>query len=238
MKTKAVVLLIGMGFLCAVSLTAQASDHPKIYGGFGYFMPGYQFLSLTEMNNSFKAAGFPEISNGALSIGGGGFYVVRNLLIGGEGYGLIGGSVENIDYRVDHAGGCGFFNVGYILAGSPSFLFAPVMGIGGGGISVNIKDRDYYPDNFDDLMEDPARESIISNGGLLLNFSVLTNILIAGYRAENEAGGFYLGLKAGYILNASGNTWYINDEELQGSPAAGMSGPYVSLMIGGGGMGR
>ena len=112
LKISSISLLIQIAFIISLNSFGQdVSKSDKYYGGFGYFMSGYQILNLEGINDAFKTSGFPEINNGSITVGGGGHYLFNNWLIGGEGYGLLGGSAENNLYKVIHAGGYGFFNI-------------------------------------------------------------------------------------------------------------------------------
>jgi len=223
---------------CQQGFGQETSTRNKFYGGFGYFMSGYQGFNLGEMNTRLKDYGYPEVENGSVTIGGGGHYLLKNWLLGGEGFGLLGGSVENSDYRVVHAGGYGFLNVGYLAYRSPSFMLYPVLGIGGGNLTLYLKDKNLFTESFDTMLENPGRESIIATGGFLLKFSLMANYIFAGVKENEHSGGFVLGVKTGYIYNVSGDNWSLSGSNLNGAPKAGMSGPYVSIVIGGGGIGN
>lgn len=214
--------------------TGKASNS-KNYGGFGYFMLGYHSFNLSEMNTALKDHGYPELSNGSMSIGGGGHYLVKNWLLGGEGFGLPGSRVENDEYIVSHTGGYGFFDIGYLVVKTPSFFLYPILGIGGGGMTVNLKEKDEQTTVFGDILENPGRETNMDNSGFMLNFSFLANYMIYGEKEDTYSGGFILGIKAGYILNLDGNNWYQNQDKLTQTPSSGISGPYVTLVFGGGG---
>lgn len=240
MKQLFKILGLGICIVISLSLATLAQDtnnKNKFYGGFGYFYAGYEVFSLQKMNDAFIANGYPEVSNGSTSLGGGGHYVMNNWLLGGEGAGLLGGTVENSNYKVIHAGGYGFFNVGYMAVRTSSFMLYPMLGLGGGNLTLYINDKSQAVGSFDDFMKNPAKESIISTGGFLLNFSFMANYIIIDTKENDQSGGFIVGLKAGYILNTSGNNWVFSGETISNTPAAGMSGPYVSIVIGGGGIG-
>ena len=79
-------------FLFAISLLAtkrgqaQDSEYSRAWsGGFGYFLGGYQVLNLDNLNSDFSSQGFPEVNTGSLRLGGGGFFLVNNWIIGGMG---------------------------------------------------------------------------------------------------------------------------------------------------------
>jgi len=112
-----------------------------------------------------------------------------------------------------------------------------LVGFGGGGMTVSITDKSKLTSSFDDILEEPARESYLNSGGFLLNLSLGSDYFFAGSKSDKYSGGFLIGLKAGYILNLSGNDWYFGGNELDNSPNSGISGPYVRIVIGGGGIG-
>jgi len=91
----------------------------------------------------------------------------------------------------------------------------PLLGFGGGGSTIGITDKSKIPDSFDNLLENPARESYITNGGFMMNFSIGADFFILGSRTENASGGWIMGIKAGYIYNVSGNDWYFNSEKIK-----------------------
>ena len=72
----------------------------------------------------------------------------------------------------------------------------------------------------------------------MINVSIGADFFFLANKTENASGGWIMGIKAGYIYNASGNDWYFNNEQIVGSPNSGISGPYVRLVIGGGGLGN
>lgn len=249
MKTKSLRIIKRLVFVSMfsfltllVSGQSQESDvslksgNQNTYGGFGYFMMGYHSFDLSELNNSFSASGYPELSTGSLSVGGGGHYLLKNWLIGGEGFGLPGSKVENDTYTVSSSGGYGFFDLGYLVWKTPSFFLYPVLGIGGGGMTVNMKEKDLQTTSFGDILNNSGRETNLENGGFMLNFSVLANYMILGEKEETYSGGFVLGIKAGYILSLDGNNWYQNNEKLNQTPDSGISGPYIAIVLGGGGL--
>ncbi len=236
MKTKTIILIAIV--IANISGFAQETKSNKVSGGLGYFMIGYTGMELGNMNSLFKENGYPELSNSSFTFGGGGHFVFKNFIIGGEGHGISGGSSSNAKYDIKLGGGYGFFNLGYILYHNPTVNVYPLLGFGGGGSTIGITDKSKNPENFNDLLENPARESYITNGGFMLNFSLGADFFVLASKSENGSGGWIMGIKAGYVYNASGNDWYFNNKETAGSPDAGISGPYLRLTIGGGGMGK
>ena len=231
-------LLFVLFFVASQIASAQESKAENhINGGVGYFMIGYSGLQISELNESFKSAGIPELSTGSISIGGGGHYIYKNFILGGEGHGLLGATSENTDYKTSHSAGYGFFNLGYVVFQGKSINLYPILGFGGGGMTVSVTDKSKLTNSFDDILQDPARESYITSGGFLLNLSLGSDYFFAASKSDKYTGGFLVGIKAGYILNITSNDWCFNGNQLNNSPNTGLSGPYVRIVIGGGGIG-
>jgi hypothetical protein len=238
MKQLSTFLLIALIATLQPAIAQENDSKGKHFGGYGYFLSGYQMMDLSSMNDLLVGKGYPELQNGSVSIGGGGYYLLNNWHIGGEGYGVPGSSAENASYKVNHGGGYGFLNVGYLVWKTPGFMLMPVVGVGGGGITVTLREKAATTPTFEQILDDPGREVQLNNGGFMLNFSVMAHYLVLGTKQPDVSGGFILGLKAGYILNLDGDNWYLDDQVVSQTPASSVSGPYFTLVLGGGGSGR
>jgi len=226
-----------LAFIFVLSLTAGAQEKKfsKMSGGMGHFMAGYSFNNYSGINELFKANGFPELKEGAFSIGGGGWAINNNIIIGGEGFGLSESVVKNSDYQIATSTGYGFFNLGYMLVKKPKFFAYPMLGIGGGETILAITKLENSPVAFQDVLDNAGRESYLKAGGFLMNFSIGANYLLLGGSSDSGSGGMLAGLRVGYMFDPDPNDWKFNDEKLTGSPDSGISCFYVKLTIGGGG---
>ena len=140
-------------------------------GGGGYFMVGQDLLNIDNLNSRFEDSGYHDFSGNFISLGGGGHGVHGRLIIGGEGHGLIGTeSYENVisekKYDTSITAGFGFFNIGYEVFSTGNLGVYPLIGLGGGGLSIFITEKGV--DTFDEVLEEPGRGSILSTGGFLL----------------------------------------------------------------------
>jgi hypothetical protein len=230
------VLLLLAGL--TVPSGAQKAACTKIFGGSGYFMTGYSRMNVTLLNTRFSAQGIPGIAEGGFFLGGGGHYVCRNVIMGGEGGGVISSPSSGGRYGVTSSGGYGFMNVGYMILKRGAVFTYPLVGIGGGGMSVLITDKTGLPAGFDEVLRDPAHQSLLMHGGFMLNFSIGVDWFVGGVHDDGETGGWLIGMKAGYILDTGGKNWMLDNQRLTGAPAAGMSGFYLRLTLGGGGFVR
>jgi len=227
-------MVLAITFFVFTGQAQENSNSGKIYGGVGYFQTGYSFFNLNNLNDLLSSSGMPELQNGSVSFGGGGHSIINSFIVGGEGHGLIGSSSTNAEFSVSQGGGYGFFNIGYLALQKSFLTLYPILGIGGGGYSITITDRTNLPTNFNDLLANPQNQSTLNKGGFMLNFSLGTDFFLTG----DANGGFIIGLRAGYLLELNKNKWYIADQELAGGPDAGISGPFIRLTIGGGGISR
>jgi hypothetical protein len=236
---KNLVLFIATLFIVSMAIAQDAPiKKSKVYGGMGYFQTGVSFLDLDDLNAMLKSNDMPELGNASATFGGGGQGIIGNFIIGGEGHGVMGNSGLNQTYRVTYGSGYGLFNMGYVVYSNPVLLLYPMLGIGGGGQSVTIIDRSSLPVNFSDILEDPKHQSVLTKGSFLIDLSLTSNLFVFGHTGGNASGGFLVGLRAGYLLELNNDRWYIDDQELVGGPNSGMSGPYIRLIIGGGGFSR
>jgi hypothetical protein len=226
-----------MGATVFSGVFAQDDGKPaQMYGGIGYFQAGYSFIDFDDFNHALAGAGIPEISTGSVSLGGGGHYIFRRFLIGGEGNGLVGGSSSNSNYSVRHSGGMGFFNTGYMVLQRPLYTVYPILGIGGGGYSVTITDRNATSGSLQDVLDNPRQQAELSKGSFMLNFSLGADLFVFADRTRRSTGGFIVGLRAGYLLAFDKDEWFLDNHSLTDVTNTSISGPFIRLVIGGGGI--
>lgn len=198
-------------------------------GGGGFFAIGVNSVELGPLNGRLSDAGYPTFPTELFAIGGGGYGVVAGkLLLGGEGYGLIAPSRGFQGREVTAGGGYGLFTIGYRFQPSDPFVVYPQVGIGGGGLSLEIGSAG--TDSFDDVLDNPNRQASLEKGSLLVSLGAG-----AEYRfsKSGEPGGFQVGLRAGYLLSPYSSDWTLSEDRLAGGPDASFTGPYVRLTIGG-----
>ncbi len=234
MKIKTIIISMVLVSWMGFGGFAQEVKKEKVSGGTGYLMTGYSAFNVSSVNVELGNYGYPELTGGSFSFGGGGHFVYRNWMLGGEGHGLSNSDASDGEYELNLKGGYGFFNAGYIIYHDRTLNLYPLVGIGGGGATVSVTRKANIPVTFDDLLSDPARQSQITNGGFLMNFSIGADFFVFAEKTEDATGGWLIGLKAGYVLQLNDSSWNFEGQAIQGSPAGCISGPYVRLTIGGG----
>lgn len=218
-----VMLLVGAG-------TAPGQERPS---GRGYLMAGAQGMDIGELNDRLDANGYGTFTETFGMFGGGGYALIGRFIIGGEGAGIFGGS-ESATLGTDFFkstlnGGYGLFRLGYVTARRGGFLFYPTLGIGGGGLSLEISQEATLP--FDQYLQNPRRRTRLSNGFLLLDIGLAADHLMILERKDAEEGGIMIGARAGYLFSPWRSDW---GDALDG-PDSGIEGLYFRVVFGGGG---
>lgn len=226
--------------IITVSNSVQAESDECTVGrqaGKGYFFVGSGTLDIDKLNSRLAGKGYPKFSDSFLTVGGGGHGIVNRFIIGGEGMAFVTEDRETIisgkTYKNSLTGGCGFFDIGYSAYSHRGLSIYPILGIGGGGFSLNITDRS--APNFDDILSAPARSSHLSSASFLLSISVGADYLLNFEQRPDRTGGLILGLRVGYIFAPVTGNWSIDNIEVFGGPKTGMNGLFFHFMIGGGG---
>jgi opacity protein-like surface antigen len=242
--TKAVMAALAAAALLvqqAVPAEAQRTRRPVVvevhqdrgsarHGGRGFFMIGAQWLDLDELNGRLVDAGYDEVDETFVTLGGGGYLIRNSFLIGGEGHGALStsGSTTGNQFRTTVGGGYGMLNVGYAVFAEGGTLVYPMVGLGGGGLLVNIEERS-TPD-FDDVLDDPRRGVNLTNSQLLASVGLGIDHVFGGF----GRGGLGVGLRAGWLFAPVEGDWAFGRSDVAGGPDAGFTGPFVRLSIGGG----
>jgi len=216
------------------SLSSAQNVTKKVGSGRGYFITGWSTLDVTKLNDRLTSHGYPEFSNSFISIGGGGHVFIKNkLVIGGQGHTLIGSEKTSGSLKSTISAGYGVFDIGYIIYSRKDLNIYPLLGFGGGGLTLKIAE-DSSP-AFDDILANPKRSVELIYGGFVLNLSLGIDYFVKMGEDEEGVGGLVFGLQGGYMLAPITHDWKIDENDVNGGPEIGFGGPYVKVMIGGGG---
>ena len=209
---------------------AHHAEHRE--GGAGYFAIGTNVLGVDALNDRLSAFGYPTFGSAFLSLGGGGYGLIGGrVLLGGEGHGLIRPSQSVRGRDVSVGGGYGLATIGYLAVTRSSWRVYPQLGVGAGGFTVDIGSAGEATE-FDDVLDNPNRRAELSRGSLLVSLALNATYAFSGAK---EPGGFRLGVQAGYLLAPYSSDWQLDADALADGPDAGFDGPFIRLLIGGGG---
>lgn len=231
--TMGVVVIVSI-FLGAIAEAQEVTTSAKKFGGRGYFMVGGNIIDIKSLNLRLEKKGYSKLSDNFISLGGGGHKIIGKVIIGGEGHGLIGRETTSRSYKTSIDVGYGFFNFGYIVYSTKGLGVYPLLGLGGGGTTLEIVEKETIP-SFDDVLNNFKRSAELSTGGFLLNLAVGTDYLLKLGKDEKGEGGLVFGLRIGYTFAPIKGGWEMDGIDISGGPEIGITGPYIRLMIGGGG---
>ncbi len=212
----------------------HADHHHAEYreGGAGYFAIGTNVLGIGALNDRLESVGYPTFGSAFLSLGGGGYGIVGGrVLLGGEGHGLIRPSQSVGGRDVSVGGGYGLATLGYLAVSQSNGRVYPQVGLGAGGFTVDLGSAGTATE-FDEVLDDPNRRAELSRGSLLVSLALNATY---EFSTSKEAGGFRVGLQAGYLFAPYSSDWQLDEDTLADGPDAGFDGPFIRLLIGGGG---
>ena len=214
-----------------IAVSAQAQDN--LSGGSGGFTVGFKQYN-PDAYNHFLEDEAGNISENLITIGGGGYGLYKNWIVGGYGF-FRGGENQdaqlstpggNTRYDYSLRGGGGYFTVGYALFSSESVLVFPRLGVGYEALSLEKSvDRDVaYEDN-------QLLSSDYTWASPMLDIGIGTDFF------PSDKYGLKVGLRVGYQVSTSrGNNWIHEGGEITGAelPDNNLDGFYINLTIGGG----
>jgi hypothetical protein len=214
-----------------VMATAQEEKrvNKNLYGGFGHFTFIGQSVNINGLNTLLSEKNYGNINPNQVSWGGGGNFVIKNFVIGGEGAGFFSSNSSNTSNSLNFSGGSGLFNLGYAFAVGKHSLIYPLVGIGGGGYSIVFSQKNTSTD-FNNQISVPNGQVNMQSGGILLNAQLAYQRFFCGPERE----GFLIGIKAGYHYSPGPWKFTVNRNSVTNAPGINMNGPYVSIILGGG----
>ena len=166
-------------------------------------------------------------------LGGQGFGLLNRFLIGGSGAGLLSRSVDAAgDREVSASGAWGTFDFGYQLLRVNGFLIAPVISLGGYGMSVTVASKTEA--TFNDILQNSNRSVTLTNNGFLTGISLVAKAIVVGRNAQvaGAKSGYTLGLRVGGLYGFPIHGWRANGADVNGGPPFGLRGGYAALSLG------
>jgi hypothetical protein len=211
------------GLLLASLLAAAAVAAPPVNGGFGCFGPTVGIANFDSLDNALSSGGITQkLSTMQWGFGGAGFALINRVVIGGSGWGssqTVGS--ESLRATVEIAGG--EFDLGYQVFSMQHLLVAPVLGIGGGGYTIELQKLSDSPGTFDKLLEDPGRTSKVSFSGLTLSPQLMITVPISFVGLQ---------LRGGYCYTPTNPAWELeNGGKLSKGPTISKGMPFATLNV-------
>ena len=215
---------IGIGLLAGLLAVSVAVAKP-VNGGFGCFGPTVGMVNFDALNDAFENGGVQlkeKLETLHWGFGGAGFAVIDRIVIGGSGWGgsqTVGS--DSLRATVEIAGG--EFDLGYQILSTKHLLIAPVLGIGGGGYTIEMQKLTPTPLKFDDLLKNPGRTGRVSFSSLILSPQLMITVPIKFVGLQ---------LRGGYCYTPATPEWGLEGEgKLASGPAIAKGVPFATLNV-------
>ncbi len=228
MKNTRLLLVMSLALSCSLARAQRQSE------GRGFFTISWEQSNLDKLNASLADYGYGALSNQFYGMGGLGYGVVKNFILGGEGYALWGNKTDSKGYHLTASGGYGLFNFGVLVHHKKLCNIYPYCGVGGGALSLKIMETG--TPSFEEVLANPNRGSQLSIAGFMVSIGIGMDKIIIMKKEKNAEGGMALGLRIGYQFTPIKGDWVFDEELTSGGPSLGIQGPFVRLLIGGGGI--
>jgi hypothetical protein len=223
--------------LLALSLNAgmaqPAEAQAALLGpGSAYISGGTSRVATGQLNDRLAAGGYPGLGRTAYTLGVGGYRTLSSgVMLGFEGHGFAVGQEEHDGNDVGVSGGFATLAIGYAVELSPHTRVYPRIGIGAGGLALEIEDEDDAVD-FDEVLANPTpvpldRDPLLSRDGMVIDVGGGAELL-SGRRS-----GLLLGVRFGYLLAPWNSDWDSYERDVIDAPEASIAGPYIRLTVGG-----
>jgi len=216
---------IAAALLAGLLLASVAVAATPINGGFGCFGPTVGIVNFDGLNDAFEDGGVmlkEKPSSLQWGFGGAGFALIDRVVIGGSGWGssqTVGS--ENLRATIEIAGG--EFDLGYQVFSMKHLLIAPVLGIGGGGYTIELQDTSGAPGSFNQLLKNPGRTSKVSFSGLTLSPQLMVTVPIKFVGLQ---------LRGGYCYTPATPEWGLEGgSKLSKGPDISKGMPFATLNV-------
>lgn len=226
-----------------VLLADQALAFAPVTRGMVYFSLGLHVNDMKELQSRLdrSGVGYPAEPKNYLAIGGGGLFCSRRLVVGGEGFALSSPRRSGGGTLTSLSGAYGIIQVGYALINAESFTLYPLLGFGGGAFTWRVQ-RDVVPASFEETIQRPELGMSLLNASFILQAALGADYWLRLGQGDRGTSCLVVGLRLGYTYSPFGDNWelqkYGQASELAGGPMLGITGPFLRLVVGWGGLGR
>ncbi|MFN8393803.1 MAG: hypothetical protein U0176_03925 [Bacteroidia bacterium] len=227
------VLLLG-----GLSLSAQDSipvpdpmddGRPKrVSGGMGYGQVGLGIKDLSGLDAVIGNG--VNFNDKSLTVGGGGFLMIRSIMLGGEGMSYWNQAASFGNQEVKYESGFGQFFTGYVVYGRKGLLVYPKVGIGGYKESLTFVNKDAVT-NMDTILTGAYTSTTLTHKGTMMSFGAGLEWML-GFD-ESSGSGITLGFDLGYRLGVGYKGWESATQAITGNtPKLSPTGMYANFHIG------
>ncbi len=214
---------IAVSLLAGLLLASVAVAAPPVNGGFGCVGPTVGIVDFSGLDNALAAGSITQkLGSMQWGFGGGAFALVNRVVIGGSGWGS-SQTVGSNDLRATVEIASGEFDLGYQVFSMKHLLIAPVLGIGGGGYTIELQKLSGMPLTFDSLLKNPGYTSKVSFSSLTLSPQLMVTVPISFVGVQ---------LRGGYCYTPTTPQWGLEGGgRLSSGPTISKGMPFATLNV-------
>jgi len=215
----------GIGLLAGLLAVSVAVAAPPVNGGFGCVGPTVGIVNFDGLNDAFEDGGVQlkeKLNSLHWGFGGAGFALIDRIVIGGSGWGgsqTVGS--DSLRATVQISGG--EFDLGYQVFSTKHLLIAPVLGIGGGGYTIELQKLSGTAPTFNELLKNPGRTGRVSFSSLTLSPQLMVTVPVKFVGLQ---------LRGGYCYTPSTPEWGLEGgSKLSSGPTISKGMPFATLNV-------
>ncbi len=220
-----------LGILLLTCLNGHAQKIAR-YGGMGFFSFGISDLRQPGVNSLLASQGYTGLQSRQISMGGQGFGIINNFLIGGQGGSLGEQQFSRAQTTGRIQNSYGSFMMGYVFSAGKRALIYPVIGYGSLSTEITLEDNNTTA-SMQTAFTNPNQITVIR--GEIPSFDLSLNFVIPIFGNMRGGGGPMAGISAGVIYCPNSGNYTMNGHDLTDVPGQQNSGFYIRLHFGGGG---
>jgi len=197
-----------------------------------YFAGGVGFFSLDAINGRLSRSGYSDIDTPSIPLGVGFNGRHGRFISGFDWYWVAnaGADAESDDRSLDYKANYWLFRYGFDVVRWKGLSVYPLLSIGAGHMKLRISDESGA--SFNDVLENPARDTEMRQTSLLLDASLGVDYRFVMRETDRKTSYLTIGLRGGYLFQPYAGDWHTNSAEISGGPEKGLQGPVVQLLIG------
>ena len=157
---------------------------------------------------------------------------MKNIVLGGEGHGILVKRASSSLLNAQLSTGSGQFQMGYIVFAKKGLIVYPKLGIGRFTHELRLKEQ-IATTTLDTIVAGNYSGTLLSRKGTLGSVEACVDFM-PGFD-ESSGGGLAFGLAVGYQMQLNDKGWDAYGTPVTGGPDVDLSGLYVRLRIGFGG---
>ena len=241
-KKKLLFITLTLGFIFCFSFMTVAQEKEieeikkfikKKRVNAAYFIAGQNMMSLNRLNNTIEQRGFPTVAENYFAYGLGGHVIHNKFVVGIELQRFIEKKkVSPKDFNTSLLGKYSLLNMGYLLYSKKGLMMYPLCGIGMGELKLRVIENNIH--SFDDI-DSYQKGSDSKTRSFLVNLGFGLDYFFKFKERKRGKNKLIMGIRLGYLISAVRSDWSVNHIRVGDGPIAGLTGPYVRVIIGLGG---